>query len=105
MNKSKTSDRYMVTVIVAGAVCVLAALLNVDFSRADLYLLLLAIFTIAVGSRVTIQIPRFKSHISVSDTFVFLALLVYGGEAAIILSAIEALCSSWRFCNKKITVV
>ena len=48
--------------------------------RADIYLPLLAVFTIFVGSRVTIPIPRFKSHIAVSDTFIFLTLLIYGGE-------------------------
>jgi len=46
MDKLKISDRYMVTVIVAGVACVLIALLNIDFSQADLYLLLLSIFTI-----------------------------------------------------------
>src|SRR6186713_2287396 len=61
--------------------------------------------TLAVGSRVTIQIPRFKSHISVSDTFIFLVLMLYGGEYAIILAAIEATASAWRFCNRKLTVV
>src|SRR5580765_1431295 len=104
MKKSKISDRYMVTVIVAGAVCVLTALLTIDFSHADLYLLLLAVFTIAVGSRVTVQIPRFKSHISVSDTFLFLVLLLYGGEFAVLLAAVEAAASAWRFCNRKLTV-
>ena len=94
----------MVTVIVAGAVCVLIALLNIDFSHADLYLLLLGVFTVAVGSRVTIQIPRFKSHISVSDTFLFLVLLLYGGEFAVMLAAVEAAASAWRFCNRKLTV-
>src|SRR5258706_14183435 len=104
MNKSKISDRYMVTVIVAGAVCVLIALLNIDFSHAVLYLLLLGVFTVAVGSRVTIQIPRFKFHISVSDTFLFLVLLLYGGEFAVMLAAVEAAASAWRFCNRKLTV-
>ena len=65
---------------------------------------LLGVFTIAVGSRITIQIPRFKSHISVSDIFIFLTLLLYGGEFAIILAAIEAGASAWRFCNRKLTV-
>ncbi len=104
MDKSKISDRYMVTVIVAGALCVLAALATITVARFDLYLLLLAVFTIAVGSRVTVQIPRFKSHVSVSDTFIFLVLLLYGGEYAVILAAIEATASSWRFCNRKLTV-
>ncbi len=94
----------MATVIVAGALCVLYALANIEIAKIDLYLLLIAIFTIAVGSRITIQIPRFKSHISVSDTFIFLTLILYGGEAAIVLAAIEATAASWRFCNQKITV-
>lgn len=104
MDKSKISDRYMVTVIVAGVVSVLVALLNIDVSRVDIYLFLLGVFTIAVGSRMTIQIPRFKSHVSVSDIFIFLALFLYGGEFAVILAALEATASAWRFCNRKLTV-
>ncbi|HQZ95364.1 MAG TPA: EAL domain-containing protein [Pyrinomonadaceae bacterium] len=94
----------MATVIVAGLVCVLFALATVRVAVIDVYLLLLFVFTIGVGSRITIQIPRFKSHISVSDIFIFLALILYGGEFAVILAAIEAAASSWRFCNRKLTV-
>jgi len=94
----------MVTVIVAGAICVLTAAGSLDVTRFDAYLLLLAVFTIAVGSRVTLRIPRFKSHISVSDTFIFLVLLIYGGEYAVLLAALEATASAWRFCNRKLTV-
>lgn len=94
----------MAAVIVAGTLCVLIALKNVQTERIDFYLLLLAVFTIAVGSRATVQIPRFKSHVSVSDTFIFLVLLLYGGEFAILLAAIEAMASAWRFCNRKVTV-
>jgi hypothetical protein len=41
-----------------------------------------------------IPIPRFSSQISVSDTFVFLVLLLYGGAAAVVVGAIEAFLSS-----------
>lgn len=94
----------MVAVIIIGTACVIAALVRMDLSRADIYLALLSIFTIALGSRITLQIPKFKSHISVSDTFVFLVLLLYGGEYAIVLAAIDAAVSAWKFCNRKITV-
>ena len=94
----------MATVIVAGIVCVLFALANIRAASVDVYLLLLCVFTVGVGSRITIQIPRFKSHISVSDIFIFLALLLYGGEFAVVLAAVEAAFSSWRFCNRKLTV-
>ncbi|QQS34041.1 MAG: EAL domain-containing protein [Acidobacteriota bacterium] len=104
MTLSSKTDRYMATVIVAGALCVLISILNFDISRVDIYLVLLSVFAILVGSRITLRIPKFKSHISVSDTFVFLALLLYGGEYATILAAVEAAASSWRFCNRKLTV-
>lgn len=104
MDNVKYSDRYMVLVVVAGLASVITALVNLDFATADIYLLLLGIFTVGVGSRITIQMPRFKSHISVSDTFIFLVLLLYGGDFAIILAAIEAAASASRFCNRKLTV-
>jgi len=104
MDNRRRSDQYMITVIIAGLVSVIVALTKFDLARADIYLLVLSVFTVAIGSRVTIQIPRFKSHISVSDTFIFLTLLLYGGEYAVVLAAIEATASSWRFCNRKLTV-
>lgn len=94
----------MAAVIVAGIICVLWAFANISVAQLDIYLLGLVIFTIAVGSRITVKIPRFKAHISVSDIFIFLALLLYGGEIAVILAALEATASAWRFCNRKITV-
>ena len=94
----------MTTIIVAGTICVVSAAANIRTEIIDAYFGLLCVFTIAVGSRMTIQIPRFKSHISVSDIFIFLALLLYGGEVAIVLAACEAAASAWRFCNRKLTV-
>ena len=70
----------MVAVVLGGGVCLLGALFNLPVGKIDLNFLLLFCFTIGLGSRVTVQIPKFKSHISVSDTFIFLALLLYGGE-------------------------
>jgi GNAT superfamily N-acetyltransferase len=94
----------MLIILIIGFVCLANAVFNLPFQKLDGYFLLLFVFTIGIGSRMTLEIPRFKSHIAVSDTFIFLALLLYGGEIAIVLAAVEALCSSWRFCNKKITV-
>ena len=94
----------MAAVIVCGLVCLSAAFFRLPFQSIDLNFLVLFCFTIGVGSRVTVQIPKFKSHIAVSDTFIFLALLMYGGEIAVVLSAVEAFFSSWRFCTKKLTI-
>ena len=92
-------------VIACGALCATAATVDVIRSQPDIYVLLLGVLTVAVGSRTIIQIPRFKSHISVSDTFIFLMLLLYGGPCAVVLATVEAGVSAWRFCNQKLTVV
>lgn len=94
----------MTSVIVAGLACVAAAIAQMDLGQADIYLGLISAFTVGVGSRVTVKIPRVTSYISVSDTFIFLVLILYGGEFAVILAALEALASSWRFCHKRLTL-
>ena len=55
---------------------------------------------LVLTSRITIPIPRLSSQISVSDTFVFLVLLLYGGPTAVVVGAIEAFLSSLRFSRK-----
>lgn len=105
MNFQNLTKGYMFSVIFTGAAVLTAALITVPLERVDLYFLVLFCFTIGFGSRITVQIPSLKSHIAVSDTFIFLALLLFGGELAIVLAAVEAFFSSLRFCSKKITVL
>jgi len=94
----------MIAVLATGVVCFALAFVNLPIERFDLKFVLLFCLTIGFASRVTVPIPRIKSHIAVSDTFIFLMLLMYGGEYAVIVAAVEAFASSWRFCNRKITV-
>jgi diguanylate cyclase (GGDEF)-like protein/PAS domain S-box-containing protein len=104
MKKFSKTNLYLVTVITLGLFCFLGAIFTFPIHSIDFKFIVLSVITIALGSRITIQIPQFKSHISVSDVFIFFALFIYGGSAAIILAAVEAFFSAWRFCNKKITV-
>ena len=104
MNNQSKNKIFMLTIIALGLFCLSATIYRLPFEKIDGLFLILFAFTIGIGSQITIQIPRFKSHIAVSDTFIFLALFLYGGEIAIVLAALEAFFSSWRFCKKKITV-
>ena len=79
-----------------------AALLN--FGHVDSRFVLLIGMALILTSRITIPIPRFSSQISVSDTFVFLVLLLYGGPTAVVLGSIEAFLSSLRFSRRRIIV-
>lgn len=95
---------YMLTVIALGAVAVIFTCFRLDLSSLTLNFVLLATVTLAFGSRIVVQIPRVKSHISVSDTFVLLSILMFGGEPGIILAGLDGLFISRRTTKKKITL-
>ncbi|HYE16493.1 MAG TPA: ATP-binding protein [Pyrinomonadaceae bacterium] len=104
MNRARFFSLYFKTTVVLGAaVCVLSAS-RLTGEHLDPKLLLLAAMTIFFSSRIAIRIPNSSGHITVSDTFIFLTMLLYGGEPAVLLAAAEGAYSSSRFGNNKKTV-
>lgn len=95
---------YVWATVAAGGLISAYCCYHLDISRLDLRFAILVGITLLLSSRITVPIPRFSSHVSVSDTFIFLTLLLFGGEAAILLAATEALLSSLRFSKKPTTV-
>ncbi len=100
MTRTRLSQIYLVLTIAAGAAVLAYSGLHITREQLDIRFLLLALFTVLIGPRLSIPIPRVKAHISVSDTFIFLSLLLFGGEAAIFLATAEALCASVRISSR-----
>src|SRR2546423_7318593 len=96
MTRTRISQVYFWTIITAGAAALLFSCARLSRDQVDIRFLLLALATILIGPRLSIPIPKVKAHISVSDTFIFLSLLLFGGEVAILLATAEAVCSSAR---------
>jgi diguanylate cyclase (GGDEF)-like protein/PAS domain S-box-containing protein len=90
-------------VLLAGVSALVWAAFHLDRSQIDLQFVLLASVTIVFGARIGVPISRVKSEITVSDTFIFLVLMLYGGPAAILLAGAEAFSSSMRFTDRWIT--
>ena len=67
-------------VVAAGAIITLHAAYTLPRGIIDGYFLLLTLITAVIGSRIAIRIPQINVNITVDDTFVFIALLQYGGE-------------------------
>src|SRR6266550_716221 len=103
-NNEKLTQTYIWATILGGGAVYFLAAFWLNPRMLDVRFLFIAVLTLFLSSRIVIKIPRFSSHISVSDTFIFLTLLLYGGEAAILMAATEALLSSSRFCRKSILV-
>jgi diguanylate cyclase (GGDEF)-like protein/PAS domain S-box-containing protein len=87
-------------VALLGAAVIVFCLYRLPLTQLNGTFSLLALVTLLIGSRITIKIPGARGQISVSDTFIFLAILLCGLEAAVLLAAAEALCSSVRFSKK-----
>ena len=98
---NKLFGPFLFVVVACGVLAFVYSAIRLDFAQFDARFALLVAMTLLLTSRITIPIPRFSSKISVSDTFVFLILLLYGGEAAVVIGSIEALLSSLRFSRRR----
>ena len=107
IDSRKLANYYLWSVVCAGGLIYLLAAYRLDLGIVDLKLGVLVVITGLLSSRMTIKIPQFGSWISVSDTFIFLTLLLYGCEAAILMAATEAFLSSIRsaYCRKWSTIL
>jgi diguanylate cyclase (GGDEF)-like protein/PAS domain S-box-containing protein len=105
MNTPTKIRIYQWSVITLGLLICLLSISRLHLSEIDLRFLLLVAIAVIVTARITIQIPRVKGLISVSDTVVFLAILLFSREAATLLAAAEGLSSSVRFSKKTTTIL
>lgn len=72
--------------------------------RVDLPLILLSTVTIFFSSYLRIQLPRTKIHLTVSDALVFLSLLIYGGQVAVLLAVLETAFTSLNFRRQGVVI-
>src|ERR1044072_7810244 len=87
INRAQFGQVYMWSLVIAGAVIVLAAVYQLPFHELDAPFFFLCLMVMA-SSLIAIRIPRVSGRITVADTFIFLGMLMYGGAAAILLSAL-----------------
>lgn len=104
MKKLTPISVYMWSVVVAGGAAILYSAYALPRGIIDGYFLLLMLVTAVIGSRIAIRIPQINVNITVDDTFVFIAMLHYGGEAAVIIGALAGVCSALRISRKVRTV-
>ncbi len=102
--ENKYFGPFLWVVVVSGSLAFIYSAFQIDFRQFDSHFAVLVAMALLLTSRITIPLPRFSSQISVSDTFVFLVLLLYGGAAAVVMGAVEAFISSLRFSKRPVIV-
>jgi len=105
MGKQRFINRYMWLVVVAGAAIFFHSLCTLPFARLDFRFCLLFLLTVVISSRIAIKVPRVNTTITVADSFVFLTLLLYGPEAAVIVAAADGLSAGRHISKRWITVL
>ncbi|HEV3470337.1 MAG TPA: ATP-binding protein [Pyrinomonadaceae bacterium] len=104
MNNDRILGYYVWATIAAGAAVVVYCASRVELASLDLKYVLLSLLTIFLSSRISIAVPNTTGHVTVSDTFIFLVMLLYGREGAVFLAAAEGGYSSLPFRLKSSTV-
>ena len=105
MGKQRFINRYMWLVVVAGMAAVVYSLCTLPFAKLDFRFSLLFLLTVLISSRIAIKVPRVNTTITVADSFVFLTLLLYGPEAAVIVAAADGLSAGLHLSKRWITVL
>jgi diguanylate cyclase (GGDEF)-like protein len=102
-DKQRFTNPYKWIVALMGTMVCSWAVLHLPTSRIDVGFVLLSALTVVSSSRLAVKIPRVTTNITVSDTFIFLGILLYGGPPAVLLAAGEGLCSGFRAGKKPLT--
>ncbi|HEX3183547.1 MAG TPA: ATP-binding protein [Pyrinomonadaceae bacterium] len=104
VNRHHFGQVYMWSLVIAGAVIVLGAIYAFPFRELDTRFVFLCLMVMA-SSLIAIPIPRVSGRITVADTFVFLTLLMYGGSAAILVSALEGVAATLIISKRPRTIL
>src|SRR2546430_15779678 len=102
--RTRAATFFKYSIIICGAAALVSAPMWLPMPHFDLRFMLLAAVTILVSSRFAVQIPRVNTNVTVSDTFIFLVLLLYGGLAGIVLAAAEGLFSGLRISKTPVMI-
>ena len=95
---------YLTALLPFGSAAFIWAIWKFPVDRVDAPLVGLACFTIFFSSYLRIQLPRTKIHLTISDALVFLSLLVYGGEVAVLLAILETSFTSFNFRRQGVSI-
>ncbi|MGH9945876.1 MAG: putative bifunctional diguanylate cyclase/phosphodiesterase [Pyrinomonadaceae bacterium] len=102
---SKFVNLYNWVIIVLGAGALAITIPLVNLADLGFPFLIFGLVTLVVASRIVVRIPKIDGHISVSDTFIFLSILLFGGEAGIILATFDGVVASARLAKSKTTFI
>lgn len=93
MHMSTPGKAFITAVSLTGSLIIIACILQLATHPPDIQWLILAGLTLLTGS-FTVKVPSIPARLSVSDTFVFTAVLLFGRCAGTVIVALDTLVGS-----------
>lgn len=103
-DRTKNLSLYKSIIILLGSVAFTFAVSTIEINIFDWRFVSYVTFTLLIASRMSIVLPRSKLIISFADSMIFLTFLLFGGEAAIIISGLEAFTNCLYLRRNKIYI-
>ena len=104
VNRPHFGQVYMWSLVTAGMAITLVSIYELPFRKLDASFVFLCLM-VGASSLVAIKIPHVSGRITVADTFIFLAMLLYGGPAAVLLSALEGVAATLIISKRPRTIL
>src|SRR6476660_2390490 len=103
-SKEKLVNLFMVILAPAAIFTIAWAVMGLDIHKIDSGVITVVTLTVFCSCYLRIQLPRVSIHLTISDSLVILAMLLYGGEVAVLLSIIEMGAGSIYMRRQHVTI-
>lgn len=80
------------------------ALMGIPAGRIDTGVITLTVLTVFCSCYLRIQLPRVNTHLTISDALIMLAMLIYGGEVAVLLAIVETTAASLNIMRQGVPI-
>ena len=104
LSKEKSINLFILALLPFSTAAVIWALSGITADQIDVGVLTVAALTVFCSVYLRIQLPRVKIHLTISDGLVILAMLLYGGQIALILAVIEMAAGSLNLRRQGVTI-
>lgn len=104
LNRRRVARAYMWSLVLIGCAIILVSILRFPSDQINPQFAVLT-FLVICSSLIAVRIPKVSGRITVADTFIFLTLFLYGGAAAILMSALEGVCTTLLISKRPRTIL
>src|SRR5436190_4856429 len=104
LSRETKTNLFLLLSLPAAIAAIMWAVNGIAWERVDAGLITLAALTVFCSCYLRIQLPRVNIHVTISDGLVILAMLIYGGEAAVLIAVIETTFAAMHMYRKGVTI-